>query len=228
MRARRSEPEAGEAAGLGAEGDDRRRRDDAVDVPRRWTLGGRVERGRDPRPGSGRARPASPAPPSRRRPVRDPRRRSPARPGLRRRRRRRASTRRRAARVPLDVGVLAGAGTGLEPEHGVQPERADSRDVRAPVLVERGEPGGPGVVVVRRRRVPRVQDAVIRPQSTGGSPSATPRLMVSMAASSIGRRSGRAGAQTAARTGLLRLGHPRRSSRAGRAADGASVVGSGP
>src|ERR1700733_12923855 len=108
---------------------------DPIDVPRRWSLRWRVERGGDTgpvliqfggpplvRPGLGQARQCGWV-------------------GLPR-----CLTlgddvciadrnRDRAARVAGDVAALPGTRSGLEPEASVQPECTDRSDVRAPVLV---------------------------------------------------------------------------------------------
>ena len=46
----------------------------------------------------------------------------------------------RAARVAGRISPLAGVFSGLEPECSVEPERADARDMWAPIPVDRRQP----------------------------------------------------------------------------------------
>src|SRR5215472_16151748 len=176
-----SEAEAGQAARLGRRDHGRRAWLDAVHVPRRWSLRRCVERGSDARPALiGLRRPAL------------------VRPSLRnaRHRARLGYPRRvtldhdvsvpdrhrdRTPRIARDVAPLARTGARLEPERAVHPEGADRGHMRAAVLVDGGQPRRAGVRRVRSRCWPRSELSATAAQSTGGSPSALPRLMISIA-----------------------------------------------
>ena len=148
-----SEPEASQAARLGAQHDRRGAWLDAIHVPWRWSLRRCVERGGDARPALvGFRRPTLVRPRLREHAPPCPGR-SPVLRHRRRRRPRRGSTRRSSRRGSrCDVASLSRACARLEPERAIQPEGADRRHMRAAVLVDRREPRRASVVRVRSRR----------------------------------------------------------------------------
>ena len=142
---------------------------------------GRVERRGDARAALvGLGRPTAVGPRLRRRAPRRPgRSRASRRP--RRRRPRRGSTGRSSSAGRARRCGLARAGAGLEPERAVQPEGTDRSDVRAAVLVDRVASHVVRALCASGAGAdPASSFSVTASQSTGGRPSAAPRLMISI------------------------------------------------
>jgi hypothetical protein len=174
-----SEPEASQAAWLRRRRHDRRAWLDAIHVPRWWSLRGCVERGSDARSAFvGFGRPTLVRP-----------RLCNTRHGTRVGHSHSVTFdhdvrvadghRDRTPRIARDIAPLF-RGARLEPERAVDPQGTEGSYMWAAVLVDRGQPGRAGVDRVRSWRRPRVEFSTTAAQSTAGSPSALPRLVISM------------------------------------------------
>src|SRR5215469_11998529 len=147
-----SESEPSQAAWLRRQDHGRRAWLNAIYVPGRWSLRRRVERGSDARPAAvGFGRPAVVRPR-----LRDTRHRAwlghPRSVTLEYDVRVADRHRDRAPRIAPDIASFPRARARLEPEGAVEPQGTDRGDMRAAVLVDRGQPGRAGVHRVRSWR----------------------------------------------------------------------------